>query len=98
MPKTGFKEAKRKVIAALQSGAYQHEATRSNVDTKNLLLMGLVTAEQICDVLKRCQGQDHQSSPHHQVPSIEVHIIQRDGWYIKFYFVDPDTVFISVHQ
>lgn len=25
-------------------------------------------------------------------------IIQRDGWYIKFYFVDPDTVFISVHQ
>lgn len=98
MPRTGFRDAKRKVITALQSGAYQHEATRSNVETKNLLLMGLVTAEQICDVLKRCQGQDHQSSPHHQAPSIEVHIIQRDGWYIKFYFVDPDTVFISVHQ
>jgi hypothetical protein len=23
---------------------------------------------------------------------------QSDGWYIEFYFVDPDTVFISVHQ
>lgn len=91
------KEAKRKVIAALLNGTYQHEA-RSNVDTKNLLLTGLVTAEKICDVLKCSQGQDHTASPHHQAPSIEVHIIQRDGWYIKFYFVDPDTVFISVHQ
>ncbi len=98
MPRIGFKEAKNKVIAALQTGTYQHEATRSKVDTKNLLLMGSVTAEQICEVLKRCQGQDHQSSPHHQAPSIDVHVIRRDGWYIKFYFVDPDTVFISVHQ
>jgi hypothetical protein len=37
MPKTGFKEAKRKVITALQSGTFQHETTRSNVSTKNLL-------------------------------------------------------------
>lgn len=98
MIRTGFKEARKKVISALISGTYQHEAQRSNIDTKNLLLTGAVTASEICEVLKRCQGQDHTASPHHQAPTIEVHIIQRDGWYIKFYFVDPNTVFISVHQ
>lgn len=93
----GFKEAKRKVIAALKNGAYQHEA-RDNIDTKNLLQMGSVSAAQVCDLLRVCQGQDHSSSPHHQAPDIQVHVVRRDGWYIKFYFVDPDTVFISVHQ
>lgn len=97
MTKIGFKEAKRKVIAALENGTYQHEA-RANINTKNLLQVGDVSPEQICAVLRNCQGQDHSSSAHHQVASIQVHVIKRDGWYIKFYFVDPDTVFISVHQ
>jgi hypothetical protein len=25
-------------------------------------------------------------------------VIKREGWYVKFYFIDPDTFFISVHQ
>lgn len=94
----GFKEAKRRLIAALITGAYQHESDRSDIDTKNLLLTGKVTATEICDVMKRSQGRNHSSSPHHHVPGVEVHVITRDGWYVKFYFVDPDTIFISVHQ
>lgn len=94
----GFNDAKKKVITALVNGTYLHEADRSNVNTKNLLLTGQVSASTVCDVLKRSQGQNHSSSAHHQAASIQVHVIRRDGWYIKFYFVDPNTVFISVHQ
>ena len=94
----GFKEAKQRVIVALLAGTYQHEIDRSSIDTKNLLLTGQVTAAEICEVVKRSQGQNHSSSPHHHVPGVEVHVIARDGWYVKFYFVDPDTIFISVHQ
>lgn len=98
MSGSGFTTVKQKVIAALLDGTYQHETGRSNIDTKNLLLMGQVTAGFVCDLMKRSRGQDHSSSPHHQVGSIEVHVIRREGWYVKFYFVDPITVFISVHQ
>lgn len=34
--------------------------------------------------------------------SIDVHVFKpyKDAkrWYIKFYFIDPDVVFISVHE
>lgn len=36
--------------------------------------------------------------PCHTGASTEVHVLRRDGWYIKFYFLDEDTVFISVHR
>lgn len=98
MKPEGFKEVKRKVIAALREGTYQHETDRSAIDTKNLLFTGDVTSEEICQVLMNSQGQDHSSSSHHHAPSLTVHIIKRDGWYLKFYFVDPDTVFISAHK
>jgi len=44
-------------------------------------------------------GTQYSSSPHHNAPSIDVHVIVCGGWYIKFYFVgNPETMFISVHQ
>ncbi len=95
--KIGFKEARKRVIAALQSGTYQHEV-RSQIDTKNLLHTGQVSSADLCEVLKKCKGQDHTMSSHYVLPNLDVHIIKRDGWYIKFYFLDPNTVFISVHQ
>ena len=98
MTQEGFKVVKRKVIAALLARTYQHETNRSEIDTKNLLFTGDVSPEEICQVLKESQGQDHSSSPHHHAPSIIVHIIRRNGWYLKFYFVDPDTIFISAHK
>lgn len=93
----GFKEAKRRLIDALREGTFLHEA-RSQVETKNLLQMGQVTPDDIVEIVKRCSGQHHERSPHHSATGIDVHILRRDGWYVKFYFVDPDTIFISVHQ
>lgn len=98
MFKDGFKVAKRKVIDALQNGTYQHESNRSEIATKNLLSTGKVTGKQICELIMRSKGKDHSSSAHHNDASIQVHVIKRDGWYVKFYFLDPDTIFISVHQ
>lgn len=93
----GFKEAQRRLIDALQQGTFLHEA-RSQVETKNLLQMGQITPDELVEIARRCRGQHHQRSPHHTVPGVDVHVLRRDGWYVKFYFVDPDTVFISVHQ
>lgn len=93
-----YKQVKRAVIAALRSGKFQHEA-RSGIDVKNLLSTGQVTAQFVEVLITRSDGTQYSSSPHHCVASIDVHIIQTGGWYVKFYFVgDPDTVFISVHQ
>jgi len=98
MSRDGFKIAKQKVIDALQNRTYQHEPNRAQIATKNLLLTGKVTPEDICDLIKRSRGQNHSSSPHHHDKSILVHVIQCEGWYIKFYFLDPITIFISVHR
>ena len=93
----GFKDARSKVIAALKNGDYSHE-TRLNVSEKNKLQTGEVSANFVVDLIKKCTGNDHECSPHHQDINVDVHVLKRDGWYIKFYFVDPATVFISVHQ
>lgn len=98
MKANGFKAAKHKVIRALRDGNFQHEADRKGVDTKNLLLTGAVSPSEICAILERARGTDHQMSPHHQAQDITVHVITREGWYVKFYFIDPDTIFISVHK
>jgi hypothetical protein len=93
----GFREAKRRVLQALREGRFQHEV-RGRIDEKNLLLTGMVTAEFVASVIVRCRGQDHSMSAHHADAAVTVHVLRRDGWYIKFYFVDPDTFFISVHK
>lgn len=93
----GFKEAKRRLIEAIREGTFLQEA-RSQVETKNLLQMGQITSDDLVEIVKRCSGQHHERSPHHSVAGVDVHILRRDGWYVKFYFVDPDTIFISVHQ
>lgn len=95
--KIGFTEAKRRLIKTLREGPFLHEA-RNQVATKNLLQMGQITPDDLTEIVKRCSGQHHERSPHHSVTSIDVHILRRDDWYVKFYFVDPDTIFISVHQ
>lgn len=93
----GFRTARREVIAALETGDYLHVA-RGDIDVKNLLATGAVSAEQVIDVIRACNGTHYRSSPHHAVASVEVHLLRWHGWYIKFYFLEPDTWFISVHQ
>lgn len=96
MPK-GFKAARSAVLAALESGAYLH-VSRGDIAVKNLLAMGAVSADEVIDVIHACQGRHYSSSPHHAVPGIEVHVLRRCNWYIKFFFIEPQTWFISVHQ
>lgn len=102
MPDMGFKMARSKVIQSLETGSYQHEA-RTCVSVKNLLATGKVSAEDVIELLARCRGQHHKTSPHHADKTITVHVIRPDKperWYIKFYFLDPEepeTMFISVH-
>lgn len=93
----GFKEIKKAVIAALKSGDYQHEA-RGDINVKNRLATGELAASDVVAIIKRSNGLNHSSSPHHSDSSIEVHVIKSGTWYVKFYFIDPVTWFISVHQ
>ena len=93
----GFKDAKRKVLKALAEGTYQHEA-RDQIDVKNELSTGDVTADDLRALIGRCNGTHHTFSPHHADASVDVHVLRRDGWYIKFYFLEEEAVFISVHR
>lgn len=92
----GFRAVKRNVLACLLAGRYQHEA-RSSITEKNKLQTGEVSAQFVHSLVRQSTGLDHSCSPHHRHPSIIIHVIRTQGWYIKFYFVDPDTMFISVH-
>lgn len=93
----GFKLVKEKVIAALLQGSYEHEV-RMDIDEKNKLQNGEVTAQFVIDLIRKSTGNDYSSSPHHQDSRVQVHVIEKNQWYVKFYFIDPATVFISVHQ
>ena len=62
-----------------------------------LLATGEVSREWVAELLKSARGHEYQSSPHHQAPSVTVHVVKTRTWYIKFYFY-PHTLFISVHQ
>jgi len=95
--KFDFREAQRAVIAALESGDYQHVSHR-DIDVKNLLATGEVSATEVAEVVRSCRGIHHVSTPHHAVAAVEVHVLKREGWYIKFFFIEPGTWFISVHQ
>ncbi|WP_343630011.1 hypothetical protein [Roseateles sp.] len=88
---------KRAVIASLQCGDYEHEA-RADLDVKNLLATGAVSADFVVDVIKASCGADYECSPLHANGRITCHLIKARGWYVKFYFVDPATMFISVHR
>lgn len=96
-----FTEIKKQVIECLLKGYVLHEA-RDNIDIKNLLETGVVSTDYVAGILKRARGDELETSPHHIVNDIDVHIIKTnyagEDWYIKWYFVEPDCVFISVHH
>lgn len=97
----GFNDVKRKVLACLEKGTYDHEV-RGSIDIKNLFQCGQLTDAYVLKLIKATRGNEYDVSPHHQAPSINVHVFKpsQEGkkWYIKFYFVEPDVVFISVHE
>lgn len=98
----GFKKEKKEVLKRLLSGDYLHEV-RNNINEKNFLQTGKVSAEMLAKIISKARGGDYSTSPHHFVNGIEVHILQRvkyenKSWYIKWYYLEPDLFFISVHD
>ncbi|WGS49843.1 hypothetical protein LFL96_19180 [Paraburkholderia sp. D15] len=76
----------------------QASIEKNFIDNFPLLSTGQVSAQFVEKLITRSNGAQYKSSPHHRVPSVDVHIIESGGWYVKFYFVgNPETVFISVH-
>lgn len=97
----GFKDAKREVINCLRSGLISHEV-RDQVDSKNLFATGVISATEVEEIIIRAGGDSYTSSPHHFMGELEVHVIKTNygglDWYIKWYFVEPNSVFISMHN
>ncbi len=97
----GFKLAKSKVIECLNSGCVLYEK-RGNINIKNLLSTGEISVEEVLEIIRRARGDNYSCSPHHFDANIEVHVIETifsgRNWYIKWYFDEPDCVFISVHN
>lgn len=97
----GFKEVKNKVIWCLDNGHVLHEE-RDNIDINNLLSTGAVSLSEVASIIGRTRGNTYSSSPHHFDTEIDVHVIKTthsgQNWYIKWYFIEPDCVFISVHK
>lgn len=96
----GFNEVKAKVIACLRAGRIQHEE-RGAMQEKNLLAVGAITVDETIRLISRCRGTQHQAAPLTGDPSTLKHELKPeiDGeqWFIRFYFIDDDSVFISVH-
>ncbi len=97
----GFNGVKRQVLECLSNGNVLHQE-RQEIDVKNRLAVGQITLDEVASVIGRAKGSDHSVSPHHQVKDIAVHIVKTwhggQRWYIKWYFVEPNSVFISVHH
>lgn len=93
----GWKAVKSRVLADLALGRFLHEVRR-DIDVKNELATGDVTADFVRSLIIAARGQDYRATPHHAARDITVHVVTRNGWYVKFYFLDPDTMFISVHR
>jgi hypothetical protein len=97
----GFKDVKANILDCLKRGYVSHEQ-RGDIDIKNLLAIGQVSLDDVAGVIARARGDTYSSSPHHFDASIEVHVVKTNhggqSWYIKWYFVEPNSVFISVHH
>jgi len=96
-----FRDVKNKAVQCLSTEAYDHEV-RGNIDVKNLFATGQIEKQVVMELITHTRGDQYNCSPHHQDSSVDVHILRpfRWGcrWYVKFYFIEPDMIFISVHK
>ncbi|NOQ35070.1 MAG: hypothetical protein GQ569_04155 [Methylococcaceae bacterium] len=97
----GFKQIKHQLIQCLEQGYVIHEQ-RGDIDIKNLLAIGEISTNELIEIIKQTRGNEYENSPHHYDSNITVHILKtncaKEGWYIKWYFNEPDSVFISIHH
>jgi hypothetical protein len=95
----GFKEEKARAIQKILEGKVYHVPREFD---KNEYAQGLLSDEQVIAIIKSCKGDRYEMLPHHAIKSVAVHILKPagkyDGYYVKFYFLEPDVCFISVHR
>ena len=99
----GFKDVKRQALVCLNNGFVQHAMDRGGIDVKNLLAMGEISVEEVIDLVQVTRGTQYESGGAvHGNSDFEMHIMkpvkERQQWYLKFYFIEPDIIFMSVHQ
>ena len=94
----GFKEIKERAIKCIKCGYVRHVERDLN---KNLFAAGDFTSEDMIQIISSSRGDCYQVDKHHFLET-EVHIIKPrgkyGGLYLKFFFIEPDILFISVHQ
>lgn len=97
----GFRKAKRQVLECLSSGKILHEV-RQHIDLKNLFSTGQISIDEVSLIIARAKGTEYQQAKHHTVKSVNFHILKTrycgQRWYIKWYYIEPNSVFISVHH
>ena len=97
----GFNEAKGKIVECLETGDFRHEE-RNDIDIKNLLATGKVTTREVLKIILRAKGVSYGCSGHHFDDTVLVHLIETNfegkRWYIKWYVLEPNVWFISVHN
>jgi len=93
-----FNEIKSKAIDCIKSGRVRHTVRDIS---KNMFASGEITPDEMVKIIGSCRGDCHTAGKHHFLDT-EVHILKPkgkyDGLYIKFFFVEPDIMFISVHD
>ena len=96
-----FRAIKWKVIECLKHGNFECEARRE-IQLKNLLSTGDISPFDVAALIGRASGENYQARPSHYDSRVDVHIVtvMSGGvhWYIKWYFTEPTSVFISVHH
>lgn len=95
----GFNEVKATAIQKIKEGKISHDPREFS---KNEYAQCLLTDEQVIFMIKNCRGDRYEKRPHHKDKRIPVHILKPagkyDGYYVKFYFLEPDVCFMSVHR
>lgn len=95
----GLKSVRALAIDKLLRGRVLHDIERSgDIDDKNYILSGDLEIEEVIELINKTKGSEYNYFPHHYLEGVEVHIFKPFGWYIKFYFIEPDIIFISIHR
>lgn len=96
-----FNTNKKQLLHALKTRNILHEE-RTKLSSKNKLAIGDMSVDELINIVEKCRGNEYLNSPHHFSNDIEVHLLkttyQGIHWYIKWYFIQPNVVFISVHN
>lgn len=106
MPNVGFTAARSRLLAALAAAekgepVVQHDAREDA--SKNQLATGQLTLADVKRLVGRSSGLNYEEDDLHGDSRIRVHILknvkeQNSSWYIKWYVVEPNVFFISVHD